>query len=240
MKIALIGYGKMGKEIEQIAQERGHEITVKAGREQLKKQDLPGLQQADAAIEFSVPESAYANVLRCFDADVPVVCGTTGWLEQMEIVKTLSLHSGKAFFYASNYSIGVNIFFQMNRYLARMMEKYDSYNPSLEEIHHIHKKDSPSGTGITLAEDLLREISRKHHWKEGLGTDPSVLEIISKREGEVPGTHRVKYSSVIDDIEISHVAHNRKGFALGAVLAAEWIQGKKGVFGMNDMLGFDK
>jgi len=238
MKIALIGYGKMGKEIEQIAIGRGHEVILRADREQLKQAVLPALESADVAIEFSSPDSAPGNILRCFQAHVPVVCGTTGWLSRLDEIQTACKAADTAFFYASNFSVGVNIFFQLNRYLAAMMERYETYTPSLEEIHHIHKKDSPSGTGITLAEGILKEISRKKTWAEGDSTDPSVLSIHSKREGEVPGTHIITYQSPIDDIQISHVAHNRKGFALGAVIAAEWIQGKKGVHGMNDLLGF--
>jgi 4-hydroxy-tetrahydrodipicolinate reductase len=153
-------------------------------------------------------------------------------------VKTNCLSSGNTFFYASNYSVGVNIFFQMNRYLAHIMNKYEAYEPSLEEIHHIHKKDSPSGTAITLVQDMLAELSRKKNWMEGISSEKSLIQIHSRREGEVPGTHTIRYESDVDSIEITHTAHNRKGFAMGAVLAAEWIQGKKGVFGMNDMMGF--
>ncbi len=240
MKIALIGYGKMGKEIESIAIGRGHEIILKVGAQQSKSLSRETLQQADAAIEFSSPECAYSNIMNCFQAGVPVVCGTTGWLQRLEEVKTACHQSRNAFFYASNFSIGVNIFFELNQYLAKIMNAYDEYEPLLEEIHHIHKKDSPSGTGITIAEGILRELQRKNEWKEGASPSPSVLAIHSKREGEVPGTHKVIYHSPVDDIEITHTAHNRKGFALGAVHAAEWIQGKKGTFGMNDMLGFGK
>jgi 4-hydroxy-tetrahydrodipicolinate reductase len=239
MKIALIGYGKMGKEIEQVAIGRGHEIVLKVDQQKSRSITPRELQQAEAAIEFSTPESAFKNILLCFDAGVPVVAGTTGWLDKMDQAKSACLSSEGTLFYASNYSIGVNIFFQLNRYLASIMNNYEEYGPSIEEIHHIHKKDSPSGTGITLAEDLLREISRKQTWQEGSPTGSSVLPIDSRREGEVPGTHTVRYTSPVDAIEITHIAHNRKGFALGAVLAAEWIQGRKGVFGMNDLLGFE-
>jgi 4-hydroxy-tetrahydrodipicolinate reductase len=236
MQIALLGYGKMGKEIEQIALHRGHTIVLKVDEHNALTYTDEELKRADAAIEFSIPESAYGNIQRCFRTHVPIVVGTTGWLQKMEEVKTECKETGNAFFYASNYSIGVNIFFKLNEFLARMMDKYSDYNVTLEEIHHIHKKDSPSGTGLTLANGILNELKRKSTWEESNNPNPSVLQIHSKREGEVPGTHIVRYKSPVDDIEISHVAHNRKGFALGAVMAAEWLQGKKGVFGMNDLM----
>ncbi|MFI5150079.1 MAG: 4-hydroxy-tetrahydrodipicolinate reductase [Bacteroidia bacterium] len=238
MNIALIGYGKMGREIEKIALSRGHQIVLKVDEHNASSYSDAELKQAHAAIEFSTPATAVDNILRCFRCNVPVVAGTTGWLEKMDEVKQACTLSGSTFFYASNYSIGVNLFFQLNKFLAQLMNPYSDYNPVLEEIHHIHKKDSPSGTGITLAEDLLSGFKRKTSWKEGESTDPEVLAILSKREGEVPGTHNIHYISAVDEISISHIAHNRKGFALGAVIASEWIQGKKGIWGMNDMLGF--
>jgi 4-hydroxy-tetrahydrodipicolinate reductase len=238
MKIALIGYGKMGKEIEKIAVQRGHRIVLKVDEVNASAYTDAELQAADAAIEFSTPDTALNNILRCFRCHIPVVVGTTGWLDHLEDVKSRCLQTGNTFFYASNYSIGVNLFFQLNKYLAGLMNNYPDYNPSMEEIHHIHKKDSPSGTGLTLARDLMSFVSRKASWMEGESKDPAVLSIHSRREGEVPGTHSIHYSSPIDEITITHTAHNRQGFALGAVMASEWIQGKKGVWGMDDMMGF--
>ncbi len=238
MKIALIGYGKMGKEIEKVALLRGHQIVLKVDEHNASSYTDEELTQADAAIEFSTPHTAYNNILRCFKCKVPVVVGTTGWLDKIEEVKSECLRTGNTFFYASNYSIGVNLFFQLNKHLASLMNSYPIYTPVMEEIHHIHKKDSPSGTGITLAEGVIAELDRKTSWAEGDSKDPSVLSIHSKREGEVPGTHIIRYASPIDEISISHIAHNRQGFAFGAVIAAEWIQGKKGIWSMDDMLGF--
>jgi 4-hydroxy-tetrahydrodipicolinate reductase len=239
MKIALLGYGKMGREIEEIALGRGHQIVLKVTEENAQSVTDAQLKQADVAIEFSRPESAFSNIIRCIRLRIPVVSGTTGWIDKLDEAKKECLKNESAFFYASNYSIGVNVFFQLNRYLARIMNQYEAYNPSMKEIHHIHKKDSPSGTGLTLANDILAEITRKTKWVEGVGpgADSSLLQIESLREGEVPGTHTVSYSSGVDDITISHVAHNRKGFALGALLAAEYISSRKGVFGMNDLMG---
>jgi 4-hydroxy-tetrahydrodipicolinate reductase len=239
MKIALLGYGKMGREIEEISLGRGHEIILKVNKENALSVTDAQLKQADVAIEFSTPESAFPNLMRCMRLGLPVVSGTTGWIGKLDEVKQECMKHDTGFFYASNYSIGVNVFFQLNRYLARIMNQYEAYDPSMQEIHHIHKKDSPSGTGITLANDILAEIKRKTKWTEetGQGKDQSLLRIESLREGEVPGTHIVSYKSDIDDITISHVAHNRKGFALGAVLAAEYIRNRKGVFGMNDLMG---
>jgi len=237
MNIALIGYGKMGKEIERIALRRGHSIVLTVDETNAMTFTDEELKKADVAIEFSTPESVYVNILRCFKTGIPVVAGTTGWMDKIEAVKEECAKSQAAFFYASNYSIGVNIFFQLNRYLAAIMEKYAEYEPTVDETHHIYKKDSPSGTGITLANDILAALNRKKNWIEGGSDEPGMLQIHSKREGNVPGTHSIKYSSDIDDIEIIHTAHNRRGFALGAILAAEWIAGKKGVFGMHDLMG---
>jgi 4-hydroxy-tetrahydrodipicolinate reductase len=237
MNIALIGYGKMGREIEQIAIRRGHSVVLKVDEHNAKTFTDEELKKASVAIEFSTPDSVYDNTIRCFSAGVPVVAGTTGWTDKLSRIQEECIQYGGAFFYASNYSIGVNILFSINRYLARIMDKYPDYEPVLEETHHIYKKDSPSGTAITLADQIISELKRKTNWIEGLSNEPGMLQIHSKREGDVPGTHSVKYSSDIDDIEIIHTAHNRRGFALGAVLAAEWIAGKKGVFGMADLMG---
>jgi 4-hydroxy-tetrahydrodipicolinate reductase len=236
MKIALIGYGKMGKTIENIALLRGHEVILRLDVH--NPEDFDRLAEADVAIEFTRPESAFDNLKRCIAAKVPVICGTTGWLQQYDNVKELCQKNDSALFYASNYSIGVNIFFEINRHLASMMNKYPMYNIKMEETHHTQKLDAPSGTAITLANGILENIERKANWvcdTEGSSED---IVITAKRIDPAPGTHIVTYDSVIDTIEISHTAHSREGFATGAVLAAEWIFGKKGVFSMKDMLGF--
>jgi 4-hydroxy-tetrahydrodipicolinate reductase len=238
MKIALLGYGKMGKTIEQLALNRNHEIVLRVDEHNAGTYSDAELLQADVAIEFSTPRSAFGNIMRCFQCNVPVVVGTTGWLDRIDEVKNTCHEHGQSFFYASNYSIGVNIFFRLNEQLARMMNGYGEYDVSLEEIHHIHKLDSPSGTGISLANGIIKNLDRKTSWVEGEKAVPGQLPIVSRREGEVPGTHTVLYKSETDTISITHEAHSRKGFALGAVIAAEWLSGKKGVFGMNDLLGF--
>lgn len=238
MKIALIGYGKMGREIEKIAQDREHEIVSIIDVNNLVDFDSPAFLSADVAIEFTRPDTAFSNYQKCFERNMPVVAGTTGWLEHMNEVKEACTKQGQTFFYASNYSIGVNIFFQLNKYLAKMMNHFPSYDVKMEEIHHIHKLDSPSGTGITLAEGILENIDRKTSWKEGEFGDPNELLIHSKREGEVPGIHEIIYESEADSIHIKHDAKSRKGFALGAVLAAEYTSGRKGFLTMDDMLKF--
>lgn len=236
MKIALLGYGKMGKEIEQIALKRGHEIIAKVDVTNAASFSMDDLKKADAAIEFSMPDSAVSNIYKCFEANVPVVVGTTGWLKQLEEVKKNCADKKQGLFYASNFSIGVNVFFEVNKHLAKIMNNYTEYNVSMEEIHHIHKLDSPSGTGLSLANQILENVKRKKTWVEGDPKNESELQIIAKREGEVPGTHIVRYDSDVDQIEIKHTAHNRKGFALGAVLAAEFMKGKQGIYGMSDLL----
>lgn len=244
MKIALIGYGKMGKTIEKIAQSRGHEIVLRLDVN--NPDDFHLLNQADVAIEFTRPESAVGNLEKCIKLGVPVVCGTTGWLRHFDDIASLTQSSESAFFYASNYSIGVNIFFEINRKLAEMMQTQPQYSVSLEEIHHTQKLDAPSGTAITLAEGILQNISRKTRWICEEEAHPNAnadkteqdLVIMSKRIDPAPGTHIIRYDSAIDSIEITHTAHSREGFATGAVLAAEWLLDKKGVFSMKDMLGF--
>lgn len=238
MKIALLGYGKMGRIIEQIAVARGNEIVLKVDEHNALTYSDAELMSADVAIEFSTPSGAYNNIMRCFTCNVPVVVGTTGWLAKMDEVKAACLEHQQAFFYASNYSIGVNIFFRLNEQLAKMMNGYGEYDVRMDEIHHIHKLDSPSGTGITLANGIIANLERKQKWVEGEKALPGEIPIVSHREGEVPGTHSITYTSEVDTITITHEAHSRKGFALGAVVAAEWLPGKKGVFGMNDLLGF--
>jgi 4-hydroxy-tetrahydrodipicolinate reductase len=239
MKIALIGYGKMGKAIEEIAVSRGHEIVLKVGIENLEDNTIENIGRADVAIEFTGPDSAWDNVRRCMDARVPVVCGSTGWLQHLEEAKAYCTKSDTAFLYASNFSIGVNIFFAVNRQLAKLMSNQDGYEVDITEIHHTAKKDAPSGTAITLAEQILQDISAKKKWVNQPTTNASELSIISEREDPAPGTHTIRYHSDIDDIEITHTAHNRKGFAGGAVQAAEFISNKKGVFHMNDVLGIE-
>ena len=237
MKIALIGYGKMGKAIEQIALSKGHEIVLKIDINNAVDFNAENIAKADVAIEFTGPHSAFDNVMKCLQLGVPVVCGSTGWLEKWETVRaSCEAHAG-AMVYASNYSIGVNLFFELNKYLGALMEGHPEYNVLMEEIHHTEKKDAPSGTAITLAEQVLAAISRKKHWVNEQASDPTELEIISKRIDPAPGTHTIKYTSSVDDIEITHTAHNRIGFAGGAVLAAEFLKDKKGIYNMKNVLG---
>jgi len=238
MKIALIGYGKMGHEIEKIALERGHTIVSIIDVNNTADFDSEAFKSADVAIEFSAPESAIHNYRRSFAANVPVVAGTTGWLDHMDEVKKACREDNQTFFYASNYSLGVNIFFLLNKYLAKIMDKYPDYDVEIEETHHIHKLDAPSGTAITLAEGIIENIDRKEHWTLDAKDKDSDLPIYSVREGEVPGIHDIKYNSAVDSISIRHDSKNRIGLALGAVIAAEFTKGKKGFLGMNDMLKF--
>ena len=225
----------MGRAIEQIALERGHSIAGKIDVNNRGEMEVLPAEAVDVAIEFSAPEAAYANIKLCLEKGWPVVSGTTGWLDYKSEIETLTAEKGGAFFYASNYSIGVNLFFQLNKTLARLM-KGQGYDLSITEIHHIHKLDAPSGTAITLAEDIAAENEAIHGWSLMPETKENHVPITSKREDETPGTHVVNYESEVDTIHISHVAHSRKGFAQGAVVAAEWLQGKKGVFGMEDLL----
>lgn len=237
MKIALIGYGKMGKTIEAIALERGHTADLKIDIDSMEDFTKENLLQCDVAIEFTGPHSAKENILTCLNAGIPVVSGSTGWLEDWNEVAGFCKEKNGSFLYASNFSVGVNIFFEVNKKLAQLMNGHTEYAINLQEIHHTQKKDAPSGTAITLAEQILQEIPAKKKWVNEETTDPEILPIISKREDPAPGTHSIIYSSPIDDIEIIHTAHNRNGFALGAVLAAEYICNKKGIFNMKDVLG---
>ncbi|MEN8965030.1 MAG: 4-hydroxy-tetrahydrodipicolinate reductase [Polaribacter sp.] len=230
MKIALLGYGRMGKEIEKIAVSRGHEIVIRKDVE-----DVIDITIADVAIDFSVPTSAFDNISNCLKNGVPVISGTTGWLAKYEDAVNLCKKEKGAFIYASNYSLGVNIFFELNKQLAKMMENLEDYDISMEEIHHTKKLDAPSGTAITLAEGII-DNSSKEKWELDHKTSENNIPIVAKRIPEVPGTHTVWYNSEVDSIEIKHTAHNRKGFALGAVVAAEWILDKTGVFSMKDVL----
>ncbi|PRX54215.1 4-hydroxy-tetrahydrodipicolinate reductase [Flagellimonas meridianipacifica] len=230
MKIGLFGYGKMGKMIENLAVERGHEISARIDVEN-KEIDFSSF---DIAIDFSTPDSAFQNITSCFQHGIPVISGTTGWLENFDKAVSICNQNNTGFIYASNFSLGVNIFFELNAQLARMMAQLEQYNVSMEEIHHTQKVDAPSGTAITLAEGIMANTPYKSWKLDENGED--IVSIHSKREGSVPGTHIIDYSSEVDSIEIKHTAHNRKGFALGAVLAAEWLIGKKGVYTMKDVL----
>jgi 4-hydroxy-tetrahydrodipicolinate reductase len=235
MNIALIGYGKMGQEIEQILLQRGHTITLRSTRSTpFKAADLA---VTDVAIEFTEPHSAVDNILKCFEAGIPVIVGTTGWYTRMPEVREACAKMNGGLFTASNFSIGVNILFKVNKELARIMSDFNEYTPSMEEIHHTAKRDAPSGTAITLAEGILENYPNRDGWINESTEDAHKLGIVSRREGEVPGTHIVRYSSGVDEIQLVHQAYNRKGFALGAVKAAEYMHGKKGVFGMSDLLG---
>lgn len=237
MKIALIGYGKMGHEIEKIALERGHEIVCIIDINEEDKFSSPAFQSAEAAIEFTTPGSALQNYRRAFAAGVPVVSGTTGWLDHLDEIREACDKEGKTFFYASNFSLGVNIFFALNNFLAGIMNRFPDYDVRMEETHHMHKLDAPSGTAITLAEGILAHIDRKEKWVLGETGKADELPIKASREGEVPGIHTVIYESDADSIRINHDAKSRRGFALGAVLAAEFTRGRKGFLEMNDMLG---
>jgi 4-hydroxy-tetrahydrodipicolinate reductase len=236
MKLALIGYGKMGKAIEEVALQRGHKIVLTIDQPNLHDFTRENITKADVAIEFTGPHSAFDNVKTCLDFGIPLVCGSTGWTERMDEIKKICEEKNGSFIYSSNYSVGVNIFFEVNKKLAALMAAHKDYEVILEEIHHTQKKDAPSGTAITLAEQILEQLKRKKQWVNELSENPEDLEIMSQRIDATPGTHSIKYSSAIDDIEIIHTAHSRKGFALGAVMAAEFIKDKKGFFSMKDVL----
>lgn len=230
MKIALLGYGRMGKEIEKIALQRGHEIVIKSTGE-----NSYDITKADVAIDFSIPSSAYDNINNCINNNVPVISGTTGWLDKYNDIVDLCNKKNGAFIYASNFSLGVNVFFELNKQLAKMMSTLEQYNVSIEEIHHTKKLDAPSGTAITLAEGVIENTNKKA-WELDKKTSDENIPIKAIRTPDVPGTHTVTYNSEVDTIDIKHTAHNRQGFALGAVIAAEWLNGKTGVFTMRDVL----
>ena len=240
MKIALIGYGKMGKAIEEIALEKGDEIVLRVSSSNKELFTIDNLKQADVAIEFTNQNNAVENIKKCIDANVPVVSGSTGWLKDWDNVIDYCNSKNGTFLYASNFSVGVNIFFALNKYLAGLMNKESNYDINIEEIHHTQKKDAPSGTAITIAEQIIQKIQTKKSWVNEKSEEKDQLEITSKRIDKVPGTHKVLYHSDIDDIEIIHTAHNRKGFAAGALQAAEFIFNKKGIFNMDDVLGFNE
>ena len=237
MKIALIGYGKMGKAIESIALNKGHEIVLKIDIQNNQDFTEAAIQNADVAIEFTGPHSAFENVKKCIAWGVPVVSGSTGWLDKWNEVKDLCDEKNGTLIYSSNYSIGVNLFFELNKQLAQLMQPYNSYDVSMTEVHHTEKKDAPSGTAISLAEQILTHLGRKNKWVNASSENSNELVIQSERIDPAPGTHMVKYSSEVDDIEIIHTAHTRVGFASGAVLAAEFAFEKKGIFTMKDVLG---
>lgn len=239
MKLALIGYGKMGHAVEKIALERGHEIVavVDAGDEDILAG--PEFASADAAIEFTTPQAAPGNVMKAVAAGVPVVCGSTGWNDRRAEVEDAVKASGSAMIASSNFSIGVNVMMEISRRLARIMDRFPQYTPSLSETHHIHKLDHPSGTAITLLEGIIKECGRENGWQEGAQTGEGVIAVECERRGEVPGLHTVSWTSAVDRISLTHEAFSRNGFALGAVMAAEWIVGRHGVFGMNDMLDWN-
>ena len=247
MKIALLGYGKMGKIIEKIATDRKHEIVLKIDHDNLHELTAENLKKADVAIEFTMPGSVLGNIAKCFEAGTPVVVGTTGWYDELENIKQQCEENNSTLLYATNFSVGVNIFFKINKMLAKLMNNYPYYDVQVEEIHHTQKLDSPSGTAITIAEGIIENIDAKKDWLNVLTTDDNKTEgnisqnellIESLRIDSVPGTHTVIYDSEVDSIEFKHTAHNRNGFALGAVLAAEWLQDKKGFHSVQDMFDF--
>ncbi|MDA9951906.1 4-hydroxy-tetrahydrodipicolinate reductase [Chitinophagales bacterium] len=238
MKVAILGYGKMGKTIEDVLLARKHAVALKINEGNIEELTLDNLKSCDLAIEFSNPSSALSNYRLCFEAGIPVVSGTTGWLEHLNQLKLELNDRNGTLFYSPNFSIGVNIFFKLNTFLAGLMNQQDNYDVEMEEIHHKEKLDSPSGTGIKTAALILSEIERKDNWVENVKSSENELLIKVKREENVHGTHCVDYFSEEDKLTISHTAFSRKGFALGAVIAAEWVIGKKGFFGMDDMLNF--
>ncbi|WP_276088993.1 4-hydroxy-tetrahydrodipicolinate reductase [Pedobacter sp. JY14-1] len=246
MKIVLLGYGKMGQIIERIALERGHEIVLKINIDNREDLTESNLRKADVAIDFSTPDSAVENIYACFEANLPIVVGTTGWYGRLQEVKNECLLSNNALLYGSNFSIGVNIFFHVNRILAKLMNDYPAYEVQVEEIHHTQKLDSPSGTAMTIAEDIIANVDRKSEWVNVLAGTPAEEEVLKKeqllieslRMENIPGTHTVLYSSEVDEIEFKHTAHNRSGFALGAVFAAEWLEKRQGFYNITDIFNF--
>ncbi|PJA08925.1 MAG: 4-hydroxy-tetrahydrodipicolinate reductase [Flavobacteriales bacterium CG_4_10_14_0_2_um_filter_32_8] len=236
MKIGIIGYGKMGKELEKVAIERGHEVTLKISSQNTHEFNFDNLKKVDVAIEFTNPELAVNNINVCLASNTPIVVGTTGWYANFDEIKKSIIQNDGTLLYATNCSIGVNLFFKLNNYLAKMMNKYPEYDVRIEETHHTQKIDAPSGTAITLAEDIVGNLDEKESWVNGESIHKNQLTVLSHRIENVPGTHEIKYTSAIDNIEIKHTAHNRKGFAMGAIIAAEYIKDKKGIFTMEDVL----
>lgn len=240
MNISIFGYGKMGKEIEKIALELGHTIILKIDNPADLEKNISLLKKTDIAIDFSTPQSVINNIYKCFEFNIPVVVGTTGWYEKFEEIKNFVINNNKTLFYASNFSIGVNIFFKINSILAKIMNEHNEYNVKIQETHHIHKLDSPSGTAISLANGIIENLDKKKSWVNNETTRNNELEIKSIREGEISGIHSVEYNSDFDTIEIKHSAKSRKAFARGAIIAAEWLYGKKGIFNMDDILTENK
>ncbi|MDR0907491.1 MAG: 4-hydroxy-tetrahydrodipicolinate reductase [Rikenellaceae bacterium] len=238
MRVAIIGYGKMGRQVERTLTERGHEVALVIDVDNAADLSTEGMRGVDVAIEFTAPEAALGNIVKCLEIGVPVVCGTTAWTAHLPEVEALCKARGGAFFYASNYSIGVNVMFALNRQLARIMNRFPEYDVTVEETHHTQKKDAPSGTAITLAEDIIGGLERKTEWTGEVTTAPAELEVTSVRRSTVAGIHTVTYESPVDTLTLSHTIKERSGLALGAVLAAEFLVGKKGVYTMNDLLGF--
>ncbi len=238
MNIALVGYGKMGKIIEEVALSRGHQVIVKIDLNNLNDFNADVFSDVDVAIEFTGPHTAFTNVMKCLEMNKPVVCGSTGWLDRLPEVEQACAGTKNAFLYASNFSVGVNIFFEINKQLAKLMAGHSQYDVSIHEIHHTQKKDAPSGTAITLAEQVIQHHSQKKTWTNSPHAGAQELSVTSERIDPYPGWHEVTYQSAIDEIKIIHNAHNRNGFALGAVLAAEFIRDKNGIFTMKDVLGF--
>jgi 4-hydroxy-tetrahydrodipicolinate reductase len=236
MNIAILGYGKMGKEIEIIALERKHKVPLIIDIENQSEFTSKNLLNIDAAIDFSLPETAFSNIVKCFEANTPVVSGTTGWLDKLDKAISMCKEKGQTFFYASNFSLGVNIFFELNRNLAGMMNAFSEYDIAIEETHHTQKLDAPSGTAIKLANDIISVIDRKNKWELNKASESGSIKITAVRKDKIPGIHSITYDSPMDFIEIKHSAKSRKGFALGAILAAEFIKDKKGYFTMNDLL----
>jgi len=236
MRIALLGYGKMGKTIETIAKERGHSISFKIDSSNLHEWENVATENTDVVIEFTVPETALSNFDKCFAKGIPVIVGTTGWYDNLEEIRKKVLDNHYSFLWASNFSIGVNLFFELNKTLAKMMSPYAEYAPSLTETHHIHKLDAPSGTAITLADGIISNHEKFEKWKLDSQGEENELKVTALRVDEVPGTHQINYESENDEIEIKHIAKSRKGFALGSVIAAEWIIGKQGFFSISDVL----
>ncbi len=235
MKIAIIGYGKMGRAIEELIGDK-HDIVLRINSQNTSQMTVENLQKADVAIEFSMPDVAFRNILQCFEANVPIVVGTTAWMNRLEEISDLCKQQNQALFYASNFSIGVNLFFELNRKLAKMMADYPNYHLQIDEIHHTQKLDAPSGTAISIAEGIMEVNVSKKKWGNQVSQEAGTIDIISHRKEDVKGTHIVTYSSDIDTLEIKHTAHSRVGFALGAIKAAEWLVGKKGIFTMRDYL----
>jgi 4-hydroxy-tetrahydrodipicolinate reductase len=236
LKLILIGYGRMGQEIKKVAEQRGHEVVLMIDKDNLEDFTHTNLKKGDVAIEFTVPDTAYENIMKCFDANIPVVSGTTGWLDKFYDIRRHCLENDNSFFYASNFSIGVNLFFKLSEYLAKIMDQYPNYDVEIEEVHHKHKLDAPSGTAVKLAENIIMEMKRKSRWVKEEASSEEDLAVRSIRENEVPGIHKVSYESIFDEIEIKHSAKSREGFALGAVMAAEFLHDKTGVYSMDDLL----